>query len=194
MNHILIAYSTNGGSTGEVAETIADELRQAGRQVEVCELTKIGSLESYESMVIGAPMIFGWHAQARRFMRRNRQLLVSKKIVYFACALRLTNDLKAKTSAIPMTIDPGLVSQPLKPEVLNLKERFTSVGHYLSPMLTCAPGITPLSVAFFNGKLDLRRLKWWQLLFVLGIVQGKPGDYRDWDFIRQWSRSLSQVI
>jgi len=194
MNHILIAYSTNGGSTGEVAETIADELRQAGRQVEVCELTKIGSLESYESMVIGAPMIFGWHAQARRFMRRNRKLLVSKKIVYFACALRLTSDLKSTTSAIPVTIDPGLVSQPQKPGALNLKERFTSVSHYLSPMLTCAPGITLLSVAFFNGKLDLRQLKWWQLLFVLGVVQGKPGDYRDWDFIRQWSRSLSQIL
>jgi len=91
-------------------------------------------------------------------------------------------------------IDPGLVSQPQKTGSLNFKERFTTIGHCLTPMLNSAPDLQPVSVAFFNGKLDLWRLKWWQALFVLAVVQGKPGDYRDWDFIKRWSRSLSQVI
>ncbi len=162
--------------------------------MDIRKFSEVGILDHYDSVVIGAPMIFGWHAVARRFIRRNRKLLAGKNLAYFACALRLTKDQKETTNSIPLFIDPGLVSQPQKTGSLNIKERFTTIGHYLTPMLNSAPDLKPVSVAFFNGKLDLRRLKWWQVLFVLGVVQGKPGDYRDWDFIKRWSRSLSQVI
>lgn len=194
MHCILILYSTNAGSTGEVADAIAAELTQGGRQVDVRKFSEVGTLDHYDSVVIGAPMIFGWHAIARRYIRRNRKHLAGKNVAYFACALRLTSDQKETIKGIPLFIDPGLVSQPLKTGSLNIKERFTTLGHYLAPILGSATEIKPLSVALFNGKLDLRRLKWWQVLFVLGVVQGKPGDYRDWDFIKQWSRSLSQII
>ncbi len=190
MLRILILYSTNAGSTGEVADAIAAELRQGGRQVDIRKFSEVGALDNYDSVIIGAPMIFGWHAAARRYIRRNRKLLAGKHVAYFACALRLTRDGEETTTDIPLFIDPALVSQPQKSGSLNIKERFTTIGHYLTPILRSAPDIKPLSMAFFNGKLDLRRLKWWQVLFVLGVVQGKPGDYRDWDLIRQWAQQL----
>lgn len=188
MGKILVAYSTNAGSTADVAEVISEEFRKAGRDIEVRSINEIDSLDGYDSVILGAPMILGWHAVARKFLRQNRQQLAGKKVAYFACALKLTDD-HGKFS-IPISIDPGLVSDPVKPGRLSLKERFTTTGHYLKPMLACVPELTPVSVGFFNGKLDLRRLKWWQVLFVLAIVQGKPGDFRDWGYIRGWVRTL----
>lgn len=194
MQPILILYSTNAGSTGDVAEAIAAELSQGGRQVDIRQFSEAGSFERYGSIVIGAPMIFGWHAAARRYIRRNRKLLKGKNVAYFACALRLTSDQNEPKMDIAPFIDPGLVSQPEKPGSLNIKERFTTIGHYLTPILGSAPEVKPVSVAFFNGKLDLRHLKWWQVLFVLGVVQGKPGDYRDWDSIRQWVQTIQSLL
>lgn len=192
MGKILITYSTNAGSTADVAEAISEEFRKAGHDVEVRPINEIDSLVGYTSVILGAPMILGWHAVARKFLRRNRQQLAGKKVAFFACALKLTDD--HDKFNIPLSIDPGLVSDPVKPGRLAFKERFTTTGHYLKPMLACAPELTPVSVAFFNGKLDLRRLKWWQVLFVLGVVQGKPGDYRDWSYIRNWASEVLPLL
>lgn len=61
-------------------------------------------------------------------------------------------------------------------------------------MLGAAPGVKPLSVAFFKGKLEMFRLKWWQAAFVMIVVQGTAGDYRDWDAIRAWGEELGKVL
>lgn len=189
---ILVTYATNAGSTADVADAIAEEFKKAGREVDVHPIDKIELLDVYDSIVLGAPMIFGWHASARRFLRRNQKQLAGKKLAYFACALKLTDD--HMESSIQLAVDPGLVSDPVSAGRFKLKERFTTTRHYLKPMLASAPEIKPVSIAFFNGKLDLRRLKWWQVLFVLVIVQGKPGDYRDWVFIRSWAKTLAAGI
>jgi menaquinone-dependent protoporphyrinogen oxidase len=192
MSKVLVTYSTNAGSTAGVAEAIAAGIKQGGQSVEVCPMKEITSLDGFETVVIGAPMIFGWHAEARRFLKRNLQQLSGKRVAYFTCALRLTQDNPKPSIAVPISIDPRLINNPQKPGVLSLKERFTTIGHYLAPILRTAPGVQPISVAFFNGKLDLRRLKWWQAIFVLGVVQAKPGDHRDLEFVQEWARQLIQ--
>lgn len=194
MNQILILFSTNAGSTAEVAETIATELRNNGKEVDVHLITDRFPLEAYGSVIIGAPMIFGWHLAVRRYIRQNRKQLAGKKMAYFACALRLTSDPHAEKIAVSLSIEPALITEPGNPAALTLKERFTMTGHYLKAMLGCVPEIKPVDVAFFYGKLDLRRLKWWQALIVLAIVQGKPGDYRDWDYIRQWAQIIQPLL
>jgi menaquinone-dependent protoporphyrinogen IX oxidase len=61
-------------------------------------------------------------------------------------------------------------------------------------MLQAAPEVKPVSIAFFNGKLEMFRLKWWQAAFVMIVVQGVPGDYRDWDFIGSWTKEISRQL
>jgi hypothetical protein len=48
-------------------------------------------------------------------------------------------------------------------------------------------------VAFFNGKLDYRKLKLLHLLFVMLIIRAQAGDFRDWNFIRRWTENLYEV-
>lgn len=194
MTKVLITYSTNSGSTAEVAGAIAATLDQAGHNVEVKNIAAVADLDGYDAVVIGAPMIFGWQADARRFVRRHQSALATRKVAYFACAMRLTRAPAEKIPPVALTLDPNLVAAPLKPGFLTLKERFTTLGYYLKPMLAAAPAAEPLSVAFFNGKLEMFRLKWWQAAFVMAVVQAVPGDYRDWDCIAAWAKSLGEVL
>ncbi len=192
MSKILVTYATNSGSTGEVAGIVADELKKAGHFADVCEVNTVTELDSYDAVVVGAPMIFGWHAAARRFVRDHRAELARKKIAYFACAMRLTQPVDEQLPAVALTIDPNLASLPQKSGSLGIKERFTTTLHYLKPMMAAAPEVKPLDVAFFNGKLEMFRLKWWQAAFVMIVVQATAGDYRDWEVIKAWGQSLAK--
>lgn len=57
---VLVAYSTNAGSTGEVAEAVAGELRKDGTTVDVKRLEEVADISPYQAVVVGAPMILIW--------------------------------------------------------------------------------------------------------------------------------------
>ena len=194
MSKILVAYATNAGSTAEVAAAVAETLTQAGHAAAALPIDQVNDLSAYDAVIIGAPMIFGWQAAARRFVRRNQAELARKKVAYFACAMRLTRVPNAPLPAMPLTLDINLVGEPAKSGSLSLKERFTALGYYLKPMLAAAPRVQPMDVAFFGGCLDMRKLKWWQAAFVMVVVQATPGDYRDWDAIRAWAKALAKGL
>jgi menaquinone-dependent protoporphyrinogen IX oxidase len=194
MSKILVAYSTNSGSTGEVAEAIADEFRLAGHAAEVRLMQEVKGLSEYDAVVVGAPMIFGWQSNARQFVKQHQAELAAKKTAYFACAMRLTRAHNEHLPLTPLTLDVNLVADQVKPGSLGIKERFTTIGYYLNSMLPAAPEVKPVNVAFFNGKLEIYRLKWWQAAFVMIVVQAVPGDYRDWDTIKAWGKSLSRIL
>ncbi len=194
MSRILVTYATNSGSTAEVANAVAFILQSAGHSTRVLPLHQVEGLEDCDSLVLGAPMILGWHADARRFLRRNQKALGGRKIALFACAMRLTVAPDQPVLDIDLAIDPGLAAAPLNPAAFTIKERFTSLGRYLHAMLASTPQKKPVSVAFFHGRLDLYRLKWWQAAFLMAFVQASPGDYRDWDFIHAWARRLASLL
>jgi menaquinone-dependent protoporphyrinogen oxidase len=191
MSRVLVTYSTNSGSTAEVAEQVGEYLKSNGHSVDVLPLSTLGDLENYDSAVIGAPMIFGWQSAARQFIKKNESALAGKKVAYFACAMRLTQVPGEKLPDVPVSMDPSLAAPPIHEGSLTIKERFTTLGYYLKPMVQSAPRVKPVSVAFFNGKLEMFRLKWWQAAFVMLVVQGVPGDYRDWDYIKSWVNQVS---
>jgi menaquinone-dependent protoporphyrinogen IX oxidase len=194
MSKVLVTYATNSGSTGEIAEAIAAELNQNGHAAEVKRIEEVTSVNAYDAVVVGAPMIFGWHAAARRFVKKYQGDLAGKKVAYFACAMRLTQVPGEALVDVPLTLDPSLATPPVKAGALSIKERFSTLGYYLRPMLKAAAAIKPVNVAFFNGKLEMFRLKWWQAAFVMIVVQGVPGDYRDWDAIKSWTQSISAIL
>jgi hypothetical protein len=108
--------------------------------------------------------------------------------------MSLTRAKRERLPQIALTLDENLVANQSKPSSLTLKERFTTIGYYLNSILPARAGVKPVSVAIFNGKLEMFRLKWWQAAFVMVVVQATPGDYRDWDLIRSWARSLSPLL
>ncbi len=194
MKPILIAYATNTGSTEEIAAAIAEELTRAGRPAEVRRVEEVAGLEPYGAAVIGAPMILGWHGHAAAFLRKHREALGRMPIAYFAAAMRLTKDDSPRREPPTLWLDPELAAAPKAAGRLSPAERFTCVSHYLDPMLGAVPALRPVSVAFFGGKLELFRLRWWQALFVMMIVRAQPGDYRNWTYIQEWGKYLSSTL
>jgi len=187
---ILVTYATNAGTTAEVAQAVAEELGRTGASVEVLRVEEVRSLEPYAAVVVGGPMIIGWHRAAARFIRRNRRALGRVPVAYFFTAMSLTRTDHTSVDGTPVCIDPSLAKAPGRADRLSFRESYSTVVRYLRPVLRAAPEVRPVSAGFFGGRLDLFRLKWWQRLFVLIVIQERPGDRRNWPAIREWAASL----
>lgn len=191
MSNILIGYTTNAGSTREIVDIMAAEIKKSGHKVDVDLLSNKPDILGYDAIVIGAPIILGWHKDAAAFVKKNEAILAKKKVAYFATSLKLTRNPEAKLDSLPLSLDPSLAADPIEAGKLAFKERFTTVDHYVLPMVKNAPQIKPMTIAFFNGKLDMSKLNLFQKAFVRFIVQAMPGDFRNWDFIKAWSHDFA---
>jgi menaquinone-dependent protoporphyrinogen IX oxidase len=194
MGKVLIAYTTNAGSTQKVAETIGKELASGGLIIEVHRLEEVATLDGYSAAIIGGPMILGWHRGAVRFVKQHRTRLSQMPVAYFMTAIALTSIEGEDLGGLQVALDPDLAKTPGNSRRLSLKEGYTRVKNYLKPVIKAGPEIKPLSIAFFGGKLDMRSLKFWQMIFVLLIVGAQPGDFRNWPFIKEWAHQLSSRL
>lgn len=192
MNRILVAYATFSGTTVDVARAVADELGKRNLQVDVQSIENVQSLEAYDAVVLGAPMIMGFHRSALGFLRQNRAALSQKPLAIFATAMSLTQPQEGTLDGVPLTLDENLVTPPKKSGRYGIKESYTNAKNYASPILKAAWPARPVSLAFFGGRLDYYRLKWWAMLFVMVIIQAKPGDRRNWTAIRAWAAMLAE--
>jgi menaquinone-dependent protoporphyrinogen IX oxidase len=191
---VLVAYTSNAGSTGEVAEAVARELRKAGTAVEVRCLEEIEDLSAYEAVVVGGPMIMGWHREAVKFLKKHQGALSRIPVAYFFTAMSLTSTGDTHLNGVPVHIDSNLPKDAKNAARLSFRERYATVERYLGPVLRAAPQVRPVSAGFFGGKLDYSRLKLLQMLFVMLIIQVQPGDRRNWPAVQEWAAGLSTAF
>ena len=96
-NRILVSYATRHGSTREVAERIAQTLRDRGFAVDVMPADEVGLLRGYAAVVLGGALYTGrLHKDARSFLARNREALSVRSVAVFAMG--------------PRTLDPADVA------------------------------------------------------------------------------------
>jgi menaquinone-dependent protoporphyrinogen oxidase len=194
MKKILVAYATNSGTTAEVAKAVAEEIRKSGSQADVLPIAEARELESYSAVVLGAPMIMGWHPAALQFLHRHKAALANKPLAIFITCMNLTKTGETSLDGVPVFIDEQLAKEPQRPGRLTIKEGYAQVKNYLRPVLKAAAPAKPVSAAFFGGRLDIYRLKWFQALFVMLVIQAKPGEHRNWDAIRAWAAELPALM
>jgi menaquinone-dependent protoporphyrinogen oxidase len=194
MKKVLVTYATMSGSTAEVALAVGEVLIHLGNEVDILPLEKVGDLSAYNAVIVGAPMVMGWHRSALQFLARNRAALRRTPLAAFATGMSLTSAGETEVNGVPVFADETLAKPAKNAGRLSLKERHTDINHYAAPIIKAAGAAHPVSVAFFGGRLEYMRLKLPAKLFVMLVIQASPGDRRNWDAIRSWAGSLPQLL
>jgi menaquinone-dependent protoporphyrinogen oxidase len=191
---ILLVCATRHGSTREVADAIAEELRAAGNEVDQRPAAEAPGPGGYDAVVVGGPMIMGWHRDAARYVKKHRGELERLPTALFITAASLTDTGESDVQGVPIVKDPWLAKAPRDAAKLRYKERYALPQHYLGDVLKKAAPVRPRSVAFFAGSLDLTTMNVLEKLFVLLVVGATPGDGRNWKAIRAWGAGLGDVL
>jgi menaquinone-dependent protoporphyrinogen IX oxidase len=190
MKKALIAYTTNSGSTEDIARRVMEELGRNGAQVDLARLEQVTDPRGYDLVIIGAPMMLGWHRAARKFIREHQSTLSNIPVAFFAAAMSLTRVDETQIDGVSIYVDSGLAKPPKNATRLSFREDYATPRKYFLPVLNEAAHIRPVSIAFFGGKLELFRLPLLQMLFVMLVVQAQPGDLRNWTAVREWAENV----
>jgi menaquinone-dependent protoporphyrinogen oxidase len=194
MKKVLIAYASMSGSTHEIAEAIANTLGEQEAEIDLRPMDDVQNVNAYDAVIIGAPMIVGWHRDALRFVKTHQDALSQVPVAYFITCVELTRADDTSVGTVPIYLDPGLGHAPKNAHKLSIKEKRALPAGYLEPALQQAPQIKPIGVGFFAGKIDYSRLKLLPRLFVRFIIRAKEGDYRNWPAIRAWAENIRQDL
>src|SRR5262245_24460019 len=112
MKRILVTYATMAGSTAEVAQAVAEEIAGPDVQVKVLPLSDVKDLAAYDSVVVGAPMIMGWHRAALRFLRSNHGVFERIPLAVFVTCMSLTQTGETSVGGVPLYVDEQLPKPP----------------------------------------------------------------------------------
>ena len=194
MKNILVTYATMAGSTAEVAKIVGEEIAKSGAKVDVLPIGEVKNIEAYDGVVVGAPMIMGWHREASRFLKRHRKVFQRTPFAVFVMAMSLTQTRETIVSGVPVYVDENLPKPPQKEGSLSFRERYAQLLKYLKPILSASDPAKPASIGVFGGRLEYGRLKWWAVLFAMLIIQAPAGDRRNWTAIHSWAAGLLDAL
>jgi len=128
---MLVAHATKKGSVAEVAEFVADTLRERGLTVDVQPAHLVKSVDEYDQVVLGGALYMGrWHPDARGFLRRHHRALARLPVAIFAMG--------------PLTTE---------------EEDVAGARRQLERALHGEPDVVPTSVAIFGGVVDPAKLR-----------------------------------
>lgn len=190
MKRILVTYATMAGSTVEVAHAVGEEIAKRDMQVDVLPVGEVKSLDAYDGVVLGGPMIMGWHRAAVGFLKKYRSQWQRIPLAVFVMAMSLTHTGETNVGGVRVYVDEKLPKPPARPEKLSFRERYARIPNYVQPIVKATRPAKPASIGVFGGRLEYGRLKWWGVLFVTLIIQAPAGDRRNWEAIRSWASTL----
>lgn len=191
MKKILVAYATQAGSTADVAQAIGEEIAKCDMLVDVLPIDQVKTIDSYDGVVLGGPMIMGWHRGALGWLKQHRNAFRKVPLAVFVMAMSLTKTADSSVEGVPICVDENLPKPPAKEGGLTWRERYAQVSNYAKPIVGAIHPAKPLSIGFFGGNLEYGRLKWWAVLFATVIIQARAGDRRNWRAIRAWGADVA---
>jgi len=162
-DQVLIAYATKYGATAEIAEKIAQALRDGGLLVEVSSVERIKDLSPYKAVVLGSAIYIGkWRKEAVRFLQANERALTERPVWLFSSG-------------------PAGEGDPV--ELL----RGWRLPEDLQPV---ADRIGPRDIAVFHGDVNESKLNFIEKRMIK-MVESPVGDFRDWEAIAAWASAIA---
>ncbi|MDD1675968.1 MAG: flavodoxin domain-containing protein [Methanomicrobiales archaeon] len=161
---ILITYISRTGTTAEIAQAIARDLETSGEVVDVTDMKEVSSLRGYRAVVIGGPVYMG-------------NILKDVKIFVMRYRMEL---LQMPVAAFAVGF------APVDPKIGTVEEVLEKLRLALDP-------VRPVATTVFAGRLDPTRLSFVSRKLV-AFMKAPTGDFRDWDAIGAWAKSLPAVL
>jgi menaquinone-dependent protoporphyrinogen IX oxidase len=184
------------GATEDAAKIISEQIINEGLNV---DLSLVGSKDpaGYDVALIGSPIRLGQCSKKiKKFIKSNHTSLSRMQIGIFFTCMSITSD--ESQIEVPLYIDPRF-NDPNKPRA---RMKFMEKNHTASYCLTCflkiMPGIPPLSISFFKGRLNICRLSMFHRLIMqlamFALPEIKNGDYLNKAAIQDWARRFAAQI
>ena len=157
-------HATRRGSTAEIAEAIAEILRQSG-SVDCIEAGKVGGVKSYDAVVLGSAVYLKrWRGDAKHFLRKHDKELCRRPLWVFSSGP--VGDPKNE-------IDPSWLEPP---KIIEQVERLGAREHVV-----------------FGGRLPVNPKGPMEHAMVKNTPP-EHHDGRDWGEIRAWAARIASEL
>jgi menaquinone-dependent protoporphyrinogen oxidase len=170
---VLVAYSTAGGSTREVAERVGARLRERGAVAEVLPAEAADDLARYDALVLGSAVHSQeWLPAAARLLRRCADEASDTPVWLFS------------VSSI------GETSSAVAAPVSRLLHRW---GREPRTVTAARSRLSPRDHRSFAGVVTATDWPaWGRVLFRL--MGGRFGDHRDWEDVDAWATGIAAAL
>jgi menaquinone-dependent protoporphyrinogen oxidase len=163
-NKILIAYASQCGSTGEVAQAIGQTLCQAGAAVDVRPVQAVSDTRAYRAVILGSAVYrTKLLPQAIEFIQANQADLAHMPLAYFVVCATLKDD---------------------------TEENRRRAAAFLEPLRQV---VSPVDEGLFAGVIDYAKVSLLEQA-ILRLMGGSEGDWRNWNTIQKWAADLSATM
>src|ERR1051325_1171793 len=163
----LIAVASRHGSTREIGDALAAELRTLGHTADVLEISDDLQFAGYDAVVVGSAVYMGqWLSSAKHFVERNAQELAKVPVWLFSSGPIGTREPEAKDA--PLHID-------------RLIEKVAARGHrvFVGKLDRHQLGLGERFIIWNVNRL---------------AAGGVPdGDFRNWTAIRAWADEIAEA-
>ncbi len=192
MRKILVVYDSGYGATASAAQVIAEALAANGPEVDIGPAGR-QELAGYDAVAVGSPIRLGrCTPRIKRFLKDNQaRLAVSQTAFFFTCMSATAGEADQDQT---LYVDPRFDAPDRPRPRLRAMERNHTARYYLDHFRKLIPGIRPVAVAFFKGRLSTAELKplHWLIMRVamFSLPEIGDGDYLSPEQIRSWAAGL----
>lgn len=162
---LIVTYATRYGSTADVAEGMAEVIReQHAVHVDVMPTTHVRDLRPYSGVVVGSSIINDrWLPEADDFIERFHTPLKQVPVAFFITCGSLQKGTEAERIVVRYVQE--LQQHP----------------------------VTPTHIGVFGGEIDFNALSSVEK-YVTHIKHLPSGDHRNWEAIREWGIYTGRVL
>ncbi len=165
--NILIAYASKYGASKEIAQKIGEVFRQADLRVDVFPVDGSLDISPYKAIILGSAVYVGkWQKEAVEFLRANEKILARRPVWIFSSGPTGEGD--------PVELVEGV-----------------RLPAALQPV---ANRIQPRDIAVFHGYINPEKINPIEKWAIKSLVKKPFGDFRDWDAITSWARSIAESL